>query len=232
MILDSSFCDLVKLAEEMVDKAREQGIMVPNVIVSVALTAIRWSVQKKAQFDIRDISPYSHSPDIKIPALFVCGQQDDFIKPHHSEMICEPYAGPKNLLMVEGDHNDLRPPLVFDCAKLFLTRNLLQGASPECLLDVPDGLNLQNAPWQHRRNPRVYQRHDITPEQVPTSPTSHAATAAAVDTSNDSILNKSTSTVSTTSSIDVTQIGMTKERQDDIQSSVMTMLGGEDASKK
>jgi len=225
MILDSSFCDLVKLAEEMVDKAREQGIVVPNVVVSVALTAIRWSVQKKAQFDIRDISPYSHSPDIKIPALFVCGKQDDFIKPHHSEMICEPYGGPKNLLMVEGDHNALRPPLVFDCAKLFLTRNLLQ--TEDCVLDVPAGLNLQNAPWQHRRNPRVYQRHE-PPLQIPTSPTSHSTSGGTPDPSKQ--FSQSTSNVSTTSSIDVTQIGMTKERQDDIQSSVVTMLGGEEKS--
>ena len=129
LILDSSFCDLVQLAEEMVDRAREQGIGVPNVVVSVALAAIGWSVQTKAKFDIREISPIQHAPQIDVPALVVCGEQDDFIKPHHSEKICEQYKGSKNLLLVQGDHNDLRPPIMFQAATQFLSKHLLPEGS-------------------------------------------------------------------------------------------------------
>lgn len=198
LILDSSFCDLVQLAEEMVDRAREQGIGVPNVVVSVALAAIGWSVQAKAKFDIREISPIQHAPQIDIPALVVCGQQDDFIKPHHSERICEQYKGSKNLLLVPGDHNDLRPPIMFEAATQFLSKYLLPEGSTG--LSVPEGLDLQTAPWQHRHHPQVY--HPLLTSQSQTS--------------------------SNISTIDATEMGMTKERQHAIQASLQTMLGQEE----
>jgi len=44
MILNPSFCDLTQLAEEMVEKGRDQGITVPNLVVSLALRMIRGSV--------------------------------------------------------------------------------------------------------------------------------------------------------------------------------------------
>lgn len=195
LILDSSFCDLVQLAEEMVDKAREQGIGVPNVVVSVALAAIGWSVQAKAKFDIKDISPIQHAPHISVPALVVCGEQDDFIKPHHSERICEKYKGSKNLLLVQGDHNDVRPPILFQAATQFLSKHLLpeEGSG----LSVPDGLDLQTAPWHYRHDPQIY--HPLLTTQS-----------------------------STVSTIDATEMGMTKERQHAIQASLQTMLGQED----
>ena len=60
MILDSLFSDLTQLAEEMVEKGREQGINVPGFVVSVALRMIRGSVKKQAGIDIKYISPISH----------------------------------------------------------------------------------------------------------------------------------------------------------------------------
>lgn len=210
LILDSSYCDLVQLTGEMVDKAREQGIGVPNVVVSVALAAIGWSVQNKAKFNIKDISPVAHAPFIDVPALVVCGKEDSFIKPHHSERICENYKGPKNLLMVDGDHNDLRPPILFQATTQFLSKHLLQDHAPDCFLEVPEGLDLQTAPWQHRRNPAVFQAHDSSLSRQSSS-SSAPTTDACLDTT--------------------TEMGMTKERQGDIQSSLVTMLGHEDSGE-
>jgi len=37
MIIDSPFADMIQLAEEMVERGREQGIHVPNFVVNVAI---------------------------------------------------------------------------------------------------------------------------------------------------------------------------------------------------
>eukprot|EP00985_Skeletonema_marinoi_P012895 scaffold6306_cov80-Skeletonema_marinoi.AAC.1 len=60
MVLDSPFSDLSALCEQMVDKARDQGINVPGFVSSVAIRMIRGSVRRQADFDIKDVSPISH----------------------------------------------------------------------------------------------------------------------------------------------------------------------------
>lgn len=80
MILDSPFADLTQLCEEMVEKARDQGIFVPGVIVSVAIRMLAGSVKKQAGFNIKAISPIAHADKCFIPALFVAGEHDEFIK--------------------------------------------------------------------------------------------------------------------------------------------------------
>jgi len=125
MVLDSSFTDLTQLATEMVDKGREAGLVVPNWVVKAALRMIRGSVKHTAKFDIRDLSPIAHASSTFIPALFIAGKHDDFIKPHHSQQIYEQYGGDKNLILVEGDHNSPRPRFLFDSVAIFL-QNYLQ----------------------------------------------------------------------------------------------------------
>lgn len=145
MILDSSFADLSQLCTELVDKGREQGIVVPNIVASLALRMIQGSVKKQANFDIKTISPIAHAERCFIPALFVAGEHDDFIKKHHSEELYEKYAGDKNIIIVEGDHNSPRPKFMFDSASIFL-QTCLQIPS-EWALDVPTTMNLMTPPW-------------------------------------------------------------------------------------
>jgi len=160
MILDSSFADLSQLAEEMVEKGREQGIIVPNFVVSVALRMIQGSVKKQAGFNIKHISPIAHADKCFIPALFVAGEHDDFIKKHHSEAIYEKYAGDKNLIIVEGDHNSPRPKFMFDSASIFL-QTCLQIPNVWAL-PVPPSMNLMCPPWYfemyQRKSSRAMQR--------------------------------------------------------------------------
>ena len=92
MICDSAFSSLHNLAEELVETARKQGVVVPGVVVSAAIQMIQWSVQKNADFNIRDLTPVKYAEDCDCPALFVHGEHDDFIKPHHSQDICEKYG--------------------------------------------------------------------------------------------------------------------------------------------
>jgi pimeloyl-ACP methyl ester carboxylesterase len=212
MIVDSSFADLVQLAEEMVEKGREQGIIVPTVVISVALQMIQWSVQKQANFNIKDISPVAHAEHCSIPALFVAGDHDDFIKKHHAEQLCEKYAGHKNLLVVPGDHNDPRPQVMFDSAANFLKRYL---EIPErWALPVPPSMNLMRPPWNHGR--LHFQAHHPTRQRAP------------VVNPKDSVSTKPTITpAKEDTGFDGDKMGMTKERQKEVQSSLFKMLGHE-----
>ena len=59
-----------------------------------------------------------------IPALFATGEQDDFIKPHHTQALHDAYAGDKNLIKFEGDHNSSRPEFFLNSAVIFFTNTL------------------------------------------------------------------------------------------------------------
>lgn len=148
MILDSPFSDLRELAEDMVEKGRKQGMFAPGLLVSLVLRWIRQSVQKKAAFDINDISPIKHADKCFIPVLFVAGKDDDFIDPNHSQKIHDVYAGDKNIILVEGGHNSIRPPFMFDSVQNFLATALrlpqewLQDG--EKMGDLPRGV----PPWE------------------------------------------------------------------------------------
>jgi len=148
MILDSSFTDLTRLAEEMVERGKEQGVNVPNFVVSVALRMIKSSVKSQAGFSIRHISPISHANRCFIPAMFVAGEHDDFINKRHSELLHEKYAGDKNLVVVDGDHNSPRPRFLLQSACLFLQSCMQLPPSSE--LVVPLGTNLFAPPWRSR----------------------------------------------------------------------------------
>ena len=234
LILDSSFCDLVQLATEMVDKAKEQGIVVPNVVVSVALQAIKYSVYQKAKFDIYDISPYKHAAHITQPALIVCGEQDDFIKPHHSEQICEHYQnGTTNLVLVPNqDHNDIRPPIVYSAVTEFLHKNL----DVELLSTIPSNISLQTSPWQYRHSPQIFKtihhhHHKTTKKkaedtEIDNDDGNSKKIMSRQNSSSSTTSSASSTTASSSSVVDTTEIGMTKERQNEIQSSLNTMFGG------
>lgn len=102
MVIDSAFASLEILAEEMVDKGRSQGLFAPGFIVSMAIRFIRSTVLKKAQFDIKLLSPVSHANSCYIPALFIAANGDGFIMPSHSKKIYDVYAGDKNIILVDG----------------------------------------------------------------------------------------------------------------------------------
>lgn len=77
-------------------------------------------MSKTAGFNIRDLCPIAHAHRTFIPALFVAGRNDDFIRPHHSQQIHDLYAGDKNIVLVEGDHNSPRPSFLYDSVFIFL----------------------------------------------------------------------------------------------------------------
>ena len=206
MILDSSFADLTQLCEEMCEKGREQGIVVPGFVVSVALSMIQRSVKKQAGFNIKAISPISHAEKCFIPALFVAGEHDDFIKKHHSEALHARYAGDKNIIIVEGDHNSPRPKFMFDSASIFLQTCLQIPA--EWTLQVPVSMNLMCPPWYFE----IYQQRAARRRQQ--QQRSGSANRLPVTAFNPQ------------------EVGMTTERQRAIQASLFKMLGQAEEEEK
>ena len=204
MILDSPFADLTQLAEEMVEKGKEQGINVPNFIVSFAIRCIQASVKRQANFNIRDISPIAHADKCFIPALFVAGEHDDFIHKRHSQAIHDRYAGDKNIIVVEGDHNSPRPKFMFDSVSIFL-QTCLQIPSAWALKIHP-GMNLMAPPWFYPSKQQQINKRSLVGASSQKQQTSHSV------------------------AINNTQprqqeMGMTAERQREIQASLFKMLG-------
>lgn len=239
MVLDSPFSDLSRLCEEMVDKARDQGITVPGFVSSVAIRMIRGTVRRQADFDIKDVSPIAHVPHCFIPALFVAGEDDDFINKAHSLSLHDAYAGDANMIVVDGDHNSNRPRFMFDSVSIFLQACLQIPADWQ--LKLHPSMNILSPPWRFPGAPNS-RNHSPTEAMrlqrqegmiTMTSPTRKAAVetnsvidveeeaaaaiAAGLDFDDDDV----------GADINVETLGMTNERQKEIQGSLFRMLGRE-----
>lgn len=202
MVLDSAFADLNQLAEEMVDKGRQQGLSVPSFIVRIAIRWIRSSVLKAARFDIRELSPIQHADKCFIPALFVAAENDDFVPPHHSQQIFERYAGDKNIIIVEGDHNSPRPKFMFDSVGIFLTTTL----------QIPQQWILEEG---HRYI-------GLPPWFADGSAMGHGLHLDGIDVGDVSDLS-----LDQILAMSIMDIGMTPERQQDVRQALYSMLGGD-----
>ena len=153
MILDSPFIDLATLAQELVERGKEHGVHVPQIVVSMVMRMLKSSVKQEARFNIKHISPVSHAPKCFIPAMIVAGEHDDFIKKRHAQVIHKHYAGDKNLVIVDGDHNSPRPRYMVQGAMLFLQSCMKVSASLELI--VPSDTSLLSPPWLSPENLRM-----------------------------------------------------------------------------
>jgi hypothetical protein len=99
---------------------------IPKVAVAAALGVIKSSVRKRAHFNLDELNPAAHASQCFIPALFAAATGDDFIAPRHAEAIHADYAGDKNLITFDGDHNSNRPAFYFGSCGIFL-HNCLRG---------------------------------------------------------------------------------------------------------
>lgn len=61
-----------------------------------------------------------------MPAIFVHGEDDDFVTPSHSRTLYKYYKGEKKLLLVEGGHNDPRPNFAIDSISIFFRNHLVK----------------------------------------------------------------------------------------------------------
>ncbi|CAJ1962793.1 unnamed protein product [Sphenostylis stenocarpa] len=116
MVLDSAFSNLYGLMMELADVYK---IRLPKFTVKMAVQYMRRVIEKKAKFDIMDLNCLLVAPKTFIPVLFGHGIHDQFIQPHHSDRISESYAGEKNIIKFDGDHNSSRPQLFYDSVSIF-----------------------------------------------------------------------------------------------------------------
>ncbi|XP_072962352.1 uncharacterized protein [Typha angustifolia] len=116
MVLDSAFSNLFDLMMELVDVYK---IRLPKFTVKMALQYMRRVIQRRAKFDIMDLNAAQFAPKTFIPALFGHASEDIFIQPHHCDLIYQAYAGDKNIIKFEGDHNSPRPQFYYDSVSIF-----------------------------------------------------------------------------------------------------------------
>lgn len=120
MVLDSPFSDLKTLVIEL----GQTHTKIPKFLISTAMGFVRSSIRSRANFDCYALSPINHVGKCFIPALFATGNQDDFIKPHHTDELHKKYAGDKNVIKFEGDHNSTRPSFFMDSVAIFFQTTL------------------------------------------------------------------------------------------------------------
>ncbi|VFQ60705.1 unnamed protein product [Cuscuta campestris] len=116
MVLDSAFSNLFDLMMELVDVYK---IRLPKFTVKVAVQYMRRIIQKRAKFDIMKLDCLQVAPQTFIPALFGHAKDDRFIQPHHTDLISKSYAGDKNFIKFDGDHNSSRPQFYYDSVSIF-----------------------------------------------------------------------------------------------------------------
>lgn len=121
LVLDSAFSSLRQLAEDLCKQHKK----LPSLVISGALAMIKSTVESKAKFNINDLNPLkNHVSKAFVPALFVSGKQDAFIDCEHSKALHKAYAGDKNLILVDGDHNSMRPQFMMDSVGIFFYNTL------------------------------------------------------------------------------------------------------------
>ena len=120
MVLDSPFSNMKTLVKELA----KTEVNVPGFLLSIALSAVARSVKSRAHFDLDKLSPIDHVEKCYIPAMFATGKHDHFIPPHHTKALFNKYAGDKELIMFDGDHNDNRPESFFNDAVFFFQEKL------------------------------------------------------------------------------------------------------------
>jgi hypothetical protein len=96
---------------------------------------IRKSILKRTDLDIEQHNPEQYVGGCYVPALFVLAWGDDFVRPHHGEALYRAYAGDKNILYVEGDHNSERPAFCLDSVAIFFYNALICDQLPNDKID-------------------------------------------------------------------------------------------------
>lgn len=150
MVLDSPFSDFAVVAAERAEHAQSKGLLIPGgaLLVPMVLAVLSLSIQAEAGFDPRDLDPTSAARKCKVPALFLIGEDDQFIPPSHGRRLFAAYGGQKRLLAFPGGHNSQRPVGVYEFAAGFLAPAM---RAPGVERPRPRGVAIHNdlrPPWE------------------------------------------------------------------------------------
>ena len=75
LVLDSPFSSLKRVAQDLI----KQKVSIPGFVVSIGMSFLNSAIKKKAKFNLNALKPIDQIENIKIPALFVHGEEDNFI---------------------------------------------------------------------------------------------------------------------------------------------------------
>lgn len=78
LALDAPYSDLWAIARETLE---DRGL--PTVLA----WPLRWAVERRAGFDVKDVRPIDVIRDISVPVLFIHGDADTEVRPYHSETL-------------------------------------------------------------------------------------------------------------------------------------------------
>eukprot|EP00928_Gymnodinium_smaydae_P022317 TRINITY_DN18792_c0_g1_i1.p1 TRINITY_DN18792_c0_g1~~TRINITY_DN18792_c0_g1_i1.p1 ORF type:complete len:504 (-),score=89.96 TRINITY_DN18792_c0_g1_i1:138-1649(-) len=140
VVLDSAFCNLRTVAEELVSRGR---ISIPQFLLNMAFEIIRQEVSSRAEFDPADLAPLDSAPRATCPAFFGVAADDTFVLPHHTRDLFNAWAGERVLRVFSGGHNGVRPAWFLEAAASFLVERLRDPSASDSLL-------LQRMPEEER----------------------------------------------------------------------------------
>ena len=117
LVLDSPFADLRRTVDRALEERHLPAAIVRPVVFKLA--------GFRANYDPDTVRPVEAIRRVKAPALLLHGTADTVIPASDAEAIRAAAAGPVTYLPLEGiDHNDTRPPEVWDRVAAYLKGSL------------------------------------------------------------------------------------------------------------
>ena len=155
IFLDSPFYSLNLLIDEL----SKEKVSFPNFIVRQVIKMIKETVKDKGEFNIDDIEPVEYAKKCYVPSFFCHGRDDTFVGVHHCNDLYSIYPGEKYKLLVEGDHNSLRPDELNEKASEFFY-NALKCKYHRELNDSYNGYKMFFRDWKNPnyRTPSGYKK--------------------------------------------------------------------------
>lgn len=148
LILDSPFCSLNKLAEDVaISKTK-----LPGFVIKGALSLIKQTIFKKTKLNMNYLNLDKISEKINIPALFTGSKEDSFVKFWHLETIFKHYKGnDKQIYEFKADHNDSRPDSFFSEVSNFISIHFFKknksATQNELNISTSAELDKENSPF-------------------------------------------------------------------------------------
>ena len=144
IFLDSPFYSLNLLIDEL----SKDKVSLPDFLVRQVIKMIKQTVKDKADFNIDDIEPGEYAQKCFVPAFFCHGKDDTFVNVHHCNDLYLIYPGEKHILLVDGDHNSLRPNKLNENASEFFY-NALKCKYIQELNDSYNGYKMVFRDWNN-----------------------------------------------------------------------------------
>ena len=146
IVCDSAFSSLSLLINEYVNRSFP---LIPQWMIDLTKRSVSETVYTRAGFHIDEINPIESSKLCGgIPAFFCHAVNDTFISPNHCKQLFSSYAGEKEMIMFDGDHNSKRPYHVLQVISLFFFDKL----KVESIEELSIEFDLNNNKVKNKKN--------------------------------------------------------------------------------